>query len=83
MTTRAKAAHLRLLEQPLPRTTHYRRYGEEAGQGRRYGDTLPQSLIDEYKRLKAGGMGYTDISQTLGIGTHTMQRLVRLVGSVK
>jgi hypothetical protein len=77
--TRALAAHMRLLEQPLPRRTHYRHYAEEPNQGRRYGDTLPQVLIDEYKRLKAGGMGYTDVLQTMSIGSRTYRRLEKHV----
>lgn len=77
--THALAAHMRLLEQPLPRRTHYRHYAEEPNQGRRYGDILPQPLIDEYKRLKAGGMGYTDVLQTMSIGSRTYRRLERHV----
>jgi hypothetical protein len=38
MTSAQKAAHLRLLEQPLPRRTHYRQLAAEPNQGRRYPD---------------------------------------------
>jgi hypothetical protein len=77
--TRAQKAHLRLLEQPLPRRTHYRILAEEPNQGRRYGAELPKPLIDEYRALKSRGFTYTDIRPMLGIGSKTMRRIINLL----
>jgi hypothetical protein len=83
MTSAQKAAHLRLLEQPLPRRTHYRQLAAEPNQGRRYGAELPPPLIDEYRALKSRGFTYTDIRPMLGIGSKTMRRIIDFLKSSK